>query len=132
MSSLAVVNGLLVGITRVYKSVADKLGDYLGIQGATVVEVGLVGRLERVLLAVVEARAENDGRVRTFVEVSGVGEGSVAGATTGSSRDIGEVSLEAKGGVEDIGLSTTLLILGGSGTRPAGTDSRSGGLAPIS
>lgn len=132
MSSLAVVDGLLVGITRVYKSVADELGDDLGIQGAAVVEVGFVGGLERVLLAVVEARAEHDGRVRTFVEVRGVGEGGVAGPTTRGSRNVGEVSLESKGSVEGISLSTTLLVLGGSGTRPASIDSRSGGLAPIS
>jgi len=130
-SSLAVGNGLLVSITSVNKSVADELGDDLGIQGAAVVEVGLVGGLERVLLAAVEARAEDDSRVRAFVEVRRVGEGRVTGPTAGSSGDVGKVGLEAKSGVEGVSLSTTLFSLGGRGTRPAGIDSRSGRLAPV-
>jgi len=133
LSSLAVVNGLLVSITSVYKSVADELGDDLGIQGTAVVEVRLIGGLERVLLAAVEARAEHDGWVRALVEVSGVGKGRIAGPTTRSSGDVGEVGLEAKGSVEGVSLSATLLVLGSSGsTGPASIDSRSGSLAPIS
>lgn len=95
------------------------------------VEVGFVGRLERVLLAAVEARAEHDSRIRAFVEVSGVSEGSVARPTARSSRDVGEVGLEAKSGVEGVSLSTALLILRGGGTGLASIDSCSGSLALV-
>ena len=131
LSSLAVLNGLLVGITSVHKRVADELGDDLGIQGAAMVEVGLVGGLERVLHAAVDARAEDDSRVRAFVEISGVGERRIARPTTRGSRNVSEVGLEAKSGVEGVSLSTALLVHSSSGTRPASIDSRNGSLAPV-
>lgn len=131
MSGLAVVNGLLVSITGVYQSITDELCDDSGVQGAAVVKVGLVGGLERVLLAAVEARAEHNSRVRAFVEVSGVSEGRIARPTASSSRDVGEVGLEAKSGVEGVGLSTTLLGFGGGGARPASIDSCGGSLALV-
>jgi hypothetical protein len=132
LSSLAVVNGLLVGVASVDQSVADELGDNLWVQGAPVVKVCLVGGLERVLLATIETRPKHDSRIRALVEVGGVGEGGRTGSTTRSSRDVGEVSLEAKSGVECVSLSTTLQVLGGSGTRLASVDRGNGSLAPVS
>jgi len=112
---------VLVGeAALVDEGVADELVDDLCVLGGAVVEVGVVGGLERELgcCTALKATSKQDGRVLAVAEGGLVGAVNVGYELTLSRRvdvDAAEVALEAEGRVEDVSACRVLLAVGKRG-----------------
>jgi hypothetical protein len=67
----AISNDGGIGLARISEALADEAGDDTDLLGRAVVEVGVVGRLEGSLLAIIQTRSEDNGRVTAAAERTG-------------------------------------------------------------